>query len=47
MWNYHKDKDKWNRMSLLNVAACGYFAADRSINEYAKNIWNIKRLNNK
>ena len=45
--NDYQDKDKWNRMSLLNVAACGYFAADRSINEYAKNIWNIKRLNNK
>ena len=43
----YQDKDKWNRMSLLNVAACGYFAADRSINEYAANIWNIKRLTDK
>ncbi len=43
----YQDKDKWNRMSLLNIAACGYFAADRSINEYAKNIWNIKRLTDK
>ena len=31
-------------MSLLNIAASGYFAADRSINEYARNIWGIKRL---
>ena len=45
--NDYQDKDKWNRMSLLNVAACGYFAADRSINEYAQNIWNIKRLTDK
>ena len=45
--NDYQDKDKWNRMSLLNVAACGYFAADRSINEYAENIWNIKRLTDK
>ncbi|MBO5204278.1 MAG: glycogen/starch/alpha-glucan phosphorylase [Clostridia bacterium] len=45
--NDYQDKDKWNRMSLLNVAACGYFAADRSINEYAANIWNIKRLTDK
>ena len=43
----YQNKDKWNRMSLLNVAACGYFAADRSINEYAANIWNIKRLTDK
>ena len=43
----YQDKDKWNRMSLLNVAACGYFAADRSINEYAANIWGIKRLTDK
>ncbi len=40
----YQDKDKWNRMSLLNIAAAGYFAADRSINEYAKNIWGIERL---
>ncbi|MBQ8818525.1 MAG: glycogen/starch/alpha-glucan phosphorylase [Clostridia bacterium] len=45
--NDYQDKDKWNRMSLLNVAACGYFAADRSINEYAANIWGIKRLTDK
>ena len=45
--NDYQNKDKWNRMSLLNVAACGYFAADRSINEYAANIWNIRRLTDK
>ena len=41
------NKDKWNRMSLLNIAASGYFAADRSINEYAQNIWNIRRMTEK
>ena len=35
------DKARWNRMSLLNVAAAGYFSADRSIREYAERIWNI------
>ena len=45
--NDYQNKEKWNRMSLLNIAACGYFAADRSINEYAANIWNIKRLTDK
>ena len=40
----YADKAKWNRMSLMNIAASGFFAADRSIKEYAENIWNIKPL---
>ena len=43
----YADKNKWNRMSLMNIASSGYFAADRSINDYAKNIWNIKRMTDK
>ncbi|MBP3330935.1 MAG: glycogen/starch/alpha-glucan phosphorylase [Clostridia bacterium] len=35
-----QDKEKWNKMSLENIAGAGVFAADRAINEYAKNIWN-------
>ena len=35
-----RDREKWNRMSLENIAGAGVFAADRAINEYAKNIWN-------
>ena len=33
------DKDKLNRMSLMNIAGAGIFAADRSINDYAREIW--------
>ena len=33
------DKDKWNKMSLLNIAGAGHFAADRAVKEYAENIW--------
>ena len=36
------DKEKWNRMSLMNVAGAGIFSADRAIDEYAKNIWGLK-----
>ena len=43
----YADKEKWNRMSLMNISAAGYFAADRSINEYAKNIWNLKKMTDK
>jgi starch phosphorylase len=32
----------WNKMSLNNIAKSGIFAADRSIDDYAKNIWNIE-----
>ena len=42
--NDYADKAKWNKMSLMNIAASGFFAADRSIKEYADNIWNIKPL---
>ena len=37
-WGY---PEIWNRMSLMNIAKSGIFAADRSIEDYAKNIWNI------
>ena len=39
---YRNDKLTWNRKALMNVAAAGYFSADRSIREYARNIWNLK-----
>lgn len=42
---YRNDKLSWNRKSLMNIAAAGYFAADRSVREYADNIWNLKPLN--
>ncbi|NCB63431.1 MAG: glycogen/starch/alpha-glucan phosphorylase [Clostridia bacterium] len=35
------DHKQWNQMALTNVAKSGVFAADRSIREYAKNIWNV------
>ena len=40
----YANKEKWTRMSLMNIAASGFFAADRSIKDYADNIWNIKPL---
>ncbi len=35
-----KDREVWNKMSLMNISGAGRFAADRAINEYAANIWN-------
>ena len=41
------DRDAWNRMSLMNIAGGGKFAADRSIREYAQRIWHIEPLETK
>ncbi|MCH5170879.1 MAG: glycogen/starch/alpha-glucan phosphorylase, partial [Oscillospiraceae bacterium] len=32
------------RMSLMNISGAGIFAADRSIDDYAKNIWHAKSV---
>ncbi|MCL2106991.1 MAG: glycogen/starch/alpha-glucan phosphorylase [Oscillospiraceae bacterium] len=33
------DHGAWNRMSLMNIAGAGRFAADRAVLEYARDIW--------
>ena len=43
----YQDKTRWNTMSLKNIAAAGYFAADRSIGEYADRIWHLEQIKNK
>ena len=37
----YKNKEEWNRKSLINIARSGIFAADRSIRDYARDIWNV------
>ena len=37
----YADRTRWNRMSLINIARSGVFAADRSIRDYARDIWNV------
>ena len=44
MMEAYRNKDRWNRMSLCNIAAAGHFAADRSIEEYAQRIWKLKKI---
>lgn len=38
------ETERWNRMSLMNIAGAGIFAADRSINEYGENIWHADKI---
>ncbi|HYO75471.1 MAG TPA: glycogen/starch/alpha-glucan phosphorylase [Thermoanaerobaculia bacterium] len=38
----YRDRATWNRMALLNIARMGKFSADRTVSEYAREIWNIR-----
>jgi glycogen phosphorylase len=40
--NDYQDQAGWTVKSVLNVARTGYFSSDRTITEYARDIWNIK-----
>ncbi len=35
------NKDEWTKKSIINVAQSGYFSSDRTIREYAKEIWKV------
>ena len=37
----YADRRRWNQMSLINIARSGIFAADRSIRDYANDIWHV------
>ncbi len=41
---YQTDKRAWNKKSLHNIAAAGYFSADRCVREYADKIWGLSPL---
>jgi hypothetical protein len=38
----YRNRTEWSRKSLHNIAASGFFAADRSIREYADRIWGLQ-----
>ncbi len=45
--NDYADRNTWTKRSLLNIAAAGKFASDRSIREYAENIWDLEAVKEK
>lgn len=40
----YRDKKKWAKMAITNTAMSGKFSSDRTIKEYADDIWNIKPI---
>ncbi|MBQ6788713.1 MAG: glycogen/starch/alpha-glucan phosphorylase [Clostridia bacterium] len=44
MMKDYAEPDKWTKKSLINIAGAGYFAADRSIKDYADKIWHINKI---
>ena len=41
----YENIEKWNKMSLFNIAKAGYFSSDRTISEYNHDIWKINLTN--
>lgn len=41
--NIYQDKENWSRMCLMNIANSSYFSSDRTIEQYASEIWNLKK----
>ncbi|MEI2613528.1 MAG: glycogen/starch/alpha-glucan phosphorylase [Methylotenera sp.] len=40
----YQDQEEWSRRAILNVARMAKFSSDRTIGEYAKNIWQVESL---
>lgn len=43
----YTDRDKWNRMAVINTAMSGVFCSDRTIREYNDTIWHLDPLKRK
>ena len=40
----YRDKMQWAKMCLINIANSGKFSSDRTIEDYVKDIWRLKKL---
>ena len=43
MYAIYNNKEEWAKKCLINIANSAYFSSDRAINEYAEEIWKIKK----
>lgn len=44
---YFRDKKAWTRSAIINIANMGYFSSDRSVLDYARDIWKIEPMSEK
>jgi starch phosphorylase len=40
----YRDKPRWAKMAIMNTARMGKFSSDRTIHEYARDIWNLPQV---
>ncbi len=40
----YRDQEGWARMAMMNTACSGKFSSDRTIEEYVKDIWKLKKV---
>ena len=43
-WIRLRDQAWWAKAAILNTANCGKFTSDRTIEEYVKDIWHLKKV---
>lgn len=41
---YRDEREEWNRRAIVNIASAGKFSSDRTIDQYAKEIWKVEPL---
>lgn len=42
--NLYKNQAEWNKKCLVNIAKSGYFSSDRTIEDYVKEIWKLRKI---
>ena len=42
--SWYLDRDEWGKKCLINVAKSGWFSSDRTISEYNRDIWHLKKI---